>query len=71
MGMLDFFIDKAVGEARAEDTKELKRLKALEQRTMGMLQKYTDLYQRGRNKAMVINVINDLDKVLGVKPDGK
>lgn len=61
MGMLDFFNN----EAKLEQAKELKRLKAQEKRMIDMLAKYTDLYQRGKNKVQVINVMNDIDKVLG------
>lgn len=63
MGMLDFFNN----EDKLEQAKELKRLKAQEKRMIDMLAKYTDLYQRGRNKAQIINIINDIDKVLGEK----
>lgn len=71
MGLLDFISRQAASESKKENKNELKRLKAQEQRLIDMLAKYTDLYQRGRNKAQVINIINDLDKVLGETKNGR
>lgn len=53
-----------------EKDKELKRLKAMEQRLKDMQEKYTDLFMRGRSKTQVLAVMKDIDNVLGDKKNG-
>ena len=53
-----------------EKDKELKRLQAIEQRLKDMQDKYNNLFLRGRSKTQVVAVMNDIDKVLGVKNNG-
>ena len=50
-----------------EKDKELKRLKAMEQRLRDMKDKYNDIFIRGRSKTQVLAVMKDIDNVLGEK----